>query len=171
MMIDFSTLTSQMQTHAEAIRHMAQSISDEQAHWKPAPDSWSILEVLCHLYDEECLDFRVRLDIILHHPDDAWPPIDPKGWVASHQYGQHDLVQTVADFLTERQKSLAWLAGLASPDWQASSRTPWGSMTAGDMFAAWVEHDLLHLRQLVELHYLYTAQAVQPYTVMYAGEW
>ena len=169
--MDTTTLIAQMESHAEAIQALAQNISDEQAHWRPGPDSWSILEVLCHLYDEECLDFRVRLDIILHRPEEPWPPIDPKGWVTSHQYSQRDLVQTVTNFLTERQKSLAWLRGLASPEWQASCKTPWGSMTAGDMFASWVEHDVLHLRQLVELHYAYTAQAVQPHTVIYAGEW
>jgi hypothetical protein len=166
-----TALISQIQTHAEAICRLAQGLPDEHAHWKPVPESWSILEVLCHLYDEECLDFRVRLDIILHHPEEPWPSIDPKGWVASHQYSQCDLAQTVANFLAERQKSLAWLKGLESPDWQASYKTPWGSMTAGDMFAAWVAHDLLHLRQLVELHYAYTAQAVHPHAIMYAGEW
>ena len=44
-------------------------------------------------------------------------------------------------------------------------------MTAGDMFSSWVAHDLLHLRQLVELQYTYTVQTVQPYAVIYAGEW
>jgi hypothetical protein len=165
------SLTTQMQTHAEAVRSLAQGISDEQALWKPDAESWSILEVFCHLYDEECLDFRVRLDIILHRPDEPWPRIDPKGWVASHQYSQQNLQQTATNFLAERQKSLTWLTGLVSPDWQASCKTPWGSMTAGDMFSAWIAHDLLHLRQLVELHYAYLAQAVQPHTVMYAGEW
>ena len=165
------TYTSQLQTHADAIRSLAQNISDEQAHWKPDPESWSVLEVLCHLYDEECFDFRVRLDIILHHPEEPWPPIDPKGWVASHQYSQRHLAQTVVNFLAERQKSLAWLQELESPDWQSSCKTPWGSMTAGDMFAAWVAHDLLHLRELVVLHYAYIARTVERHTVIYAGEW
>jgi hypothetical protein len=169
--MDILTLTPQMITHAKAIRSLAQSITDEQAHWKPNPESWSILEVLCHLYDEECLDFRVRLDIILHRPEEPWPRIDPKGWVASHQYNQRDLAEIVTSFVAERQKSLAWLKELASPDWQASCTTPWGSITAGDMFSAWVAHDLLHLRQLIELHYAYIAQAVQPHELVYAGEW
>lgn len=170
-MINLITFSTLMQSHAEAIRNLAQNITDEQAHWRPNPDSWSILEVLCHLYDEECLDFRVRLDLILHHPGDAWPPIDPKGWVATHHYDQRDQAQTVSSFLVEREKSLTWLKTLESPDWQISCKTPWGSMTAGDMFSAWVAHDLLHLRQLVELHYEYHAQVVKPYAVTYAGEW
>jgi hypothetical protein len=39
------------------------------------------------------------------------------------------------------------------------------------MFAAWVAHDLLHVRQLVELHYAYTVERNQPFLVDYAGGW
>jgi hypothetical protein len=32
-------------------------------------------------------------------------------------------------------------------------------------------HDLLHLRQLIELHWAYTQRATQPYQTRYAGDW
>jgi hypothetical protein len=44
-------------------------------------------------------------------------------------------------------------------------------MTAGDMFGAWVAHDLLHFRQLVELFWAYTTHRLEPHEVGYAGEW
>jgi len=34
-----------------------------------------------------------------------------------------------------------------------------------------VAHDVLHMRQLVELKYAYMAQAMEPYKVKYAGDW
>ena len=77
----------------------------------------------------------------------------------------------LASFLAEREKSLQWLASLGQPDFSILCRTAFGEMAAGDMFAAWVAHDLLHLRQLVELHYAYNIQAVQPYSPLYAGDW
>ena len=162
---------TQLTHHAEAIHSLTLGISDEQARWKPDQEIWSILEVINHLYDEERQDFRVRLDTILHHPDQPWPPIDPKGWVTHHAYNQRDLVQSVQSFLEERRKSLAWLKELRSPDWQASITVPFGKFSAGDIFSAWVAHDLLHLRQLVELHWAYTLKMSEPYTVNYAGEW
>ena len=64
--MNLEEFTVQMVNHAAAIRSLAQGISDEQARWKPDPDSWSLLEVINHLYDEERQDFRVRLEIILH---------------------------------------------------------------------------------------------------------
>ncbi len=54
---------------------------------------------------------------------------------------------------------------------EAVTQTPWGSIRAGDMLAAWVAHDLLHTRQLVELRWAYTTSAVLPFRVNYAGDW
>jgi hypothetical protein len=162
---------TQMTNHARMIHSLTLDISDEQARWKPDPQTWSILEVINHLYDEEHEDFRVRVDYILHHPGQPWPPINPQGWVTERAYNQRDLTQSVQGFLEERQKSLVWLKGLGNTEWQASVTVSFGSFSAGDIFAAWVAHDLLHLRQLVELHWAYLVQAVAPYKVNYAGEW
>jgi hypothetical protein len=169
--MDLEFFTNQMANHAGTIHSLTLGISDEQARWKPDAQTWSILEVINHLYDEEREDFRVRLDTLLHHPGQPWPPINPAGWVSERTYNQRDLAQSVQDFLKERRKSLAWLRGLDAPDWQRSVTVPFGKFSAGDIFAAWAAHDLLHLRQLVELHWSYTLQAAQPYQVDYAGEW
>jgi hypothetical protein len=169
--MDLEFFTTQMNLHAGSIHSLTLGISAEQACWKPDPEAWSILEVINHLYDEEREDFRVRVDTILHHPERAWPPINPQGWVMERGYNQRELALSVEDFLKERQKSLAWLKGLENPDWKASITMPFGLFSAGDIFAAWVAHDLLHLRQLIELHWAYLLQAAEPYKLNYAGEW
>jgi hypothetical protein len=153
------------------IRLLAQGVDDEQARWRPDADSWSILEVICHLLDEERKDFRVRLDITLHKPDETWPGIDPAGWVTEHNYNEQVLAASLQAFHEEREASLAWLKRLEAPDWEASYEAPWGTMRAGDLLASWVAHDLLHMRQLVELHWAYNEQEVLPYSTRYAGEW
>jgi len=169
--MDLDFFLTQMTIHSEAIRSLTISLTTEQGRWKPDPESWSILEVINHLYDEERLDFRVRLNLILHHPDQPWPPIDPKGWVTERDYNLRDLAPSVDDFLKEREKSIAWLKGLENPDWQATVRVPFGEFSAGDIFTAWVAHDILHMRQMVELHWAYLVDAAEPFKVNYAGEW
>ena len=134
-------------------------------------DPWSILEVTNHLVDEEREDFRARLDLVLHHPEEAWQAIDPERWVTERGYNQHVLDQSREAFLTARRKSVAWLHELTSPDWAAAYEAPFGRITAGDIMAARVAHDLLHLRQLVELHWSYLTVQVEPYSVGYAGVW
>lgn len=154
------------------IKALVTDIDEESAHRRPQPESWSIVEVVNHLYDEEREDFRVRLDILLHRPEESWPPIDPPGWVVARRYNDRDLAPSLEGFLDERMDSSEWLKGLGQPDLERSGPAPWGGeLRAGDMLAAWVAHDLLHMRQIVETHWALTQQATQPYTTRYAGEW
>lgn len=167
-----TTAVENLAANAESIRRLVEGLENEPARWKPSASEWSILEVINHLYDEEREDFRVRLEMILHRPSADWPPIDPQGWVSKRRYNERDLSVSLEMFLTERQASLEWLAELTAPNWHASAEAPWGQpIRAGDMLAAWVAHDLLHLRQLVALRWGLTTQALAPFDPRYAGEW
>lgn len=170
--MDFEFCLAQMSQNAATIQQLVEGVSVEQSRWRPDAESWSILEVVTHLYDEEREDFRVRLDTILHRPDEVWPSIDPAGWVAARAYNERDLGMSLIGFLQERQNSLDWLRQLKRPDWSQTSLAPWGGpLRAGDMLTAWVAHDLLHLRQLIELQYAYATAYLAPYEARYAGEW
>ncbi|HSJ58387.1 MAG TPA: DinB family protein [Anaerolineae bacterium] len=162
---------ARMAESAAAIRAVTLGITDEQARWKPDPESWSVLEVVNHLWDEEREDFRQRIDYTLHRPGEEWPPIDPMGWVDVRRYNERDLAESFEGFLAAREDSLAWLRALRAPDWEATYQAPWGAISAGDLLASWVAHDLLHLRQLVELRWLLTTSELAPRNVRYAGEW
>jgi hypothetical protein len=114
----------------------------------------------------------VRLTYILNHPGERWPGIDPGGWVKDRAYNERNLQESLVNYLKEREKSLAWLDELGNFDWDKGEKAPWGGeIKAGDMFAAWVAHDLLHTRQLVELHWAYLNESIAPYMTRYAGEW
>lgn len=171
--MELKELITRLSLGAGRLRALAEGVSDEQARWKPDADTWSILEVVNHLYDEEREDFRQRLDYLLHRPAEEAPPIDPQGWVTAREYNRRDPAESLDRFLAERQHSLEWLRGLDNPNWESGFPMPDGSIfKAGDMAASWVCHDLLHSRQLVELHYAWTTQqAVPPYHGDYAGRW
>jgi hypothetical protein len=157
--------------NARVIESLARHVSAEQARWKPAPDRWSILEVVNHLYDEERDDFRVRLDGILHRPEQPFSPLDPPRWAGERRYNERDLAESVERFLAERRQSLAWLRELQAPNWENAHAHPSGPIRAGDMLSSWVAHDLLHVRQLAKLHWLYLNAVVSPHKTAYAGEW
>lgn len=169
--MDFAYAIEQMEHHARTIRSLTDGVSQEQARWHPAPDAWSILEVINHLYDEEREDFRARLEVMLRQSGEEWKRNDTQGWVTSRHYNERELEESVKNFLVERERSVAWLRALPDPDWSAAYQAPWGSISAGDMFAAWVAHDLLQTRQLVELHWAWTVKSLAPYAVEYAGPW
>ncbi len=172
MLLTVQEAVTCLSSSADAIRSLAHAVPPEQAVWKPAPEKWSTLEVINHLADEEVEDFRTRLDLVLHRPREPLPPIDPEGWVVARAYNQRDLAESLARFLEERQRSLAWLGTLSSPDWERSYEHPRaGPLTAGTLLGSWLAHDLLHIRQLARLHYQYLAQQVHPHSLGYAGEW
>ncbi len=148
-------------------------LSEDQARWKPSDDEWSVLEVVNHLADEEVLDFRTRLDITLHRPDDAWPPIDPPRWAVDRRYNELELVESMGRFTAERDRTLGWLDGLEDPDWELAHDHPTaGPLKAGDLLAAWLAHDLIHIRQINRLHRQWLESVGAPdYSPRYAGSW
>jgi uncharacterized damage-inducible protein DinB len=146
-------------------------VSLEQARWKPTADKWSMLEVVNHLYDEEREDFRQRLQLTLADPGQSWPPINPREWVETRAYNDRDLAASLKNFLAERDSSLDWLRQLTNPNWQNSNEGPNGRLSAGDLLAAWLAHDFLHIRQLARLHWQYTGELATPYQTTYGGPW
>jgi hypothetical protein len=175
--MDPCTSARDLERSGRALCALAEGLPPETARWKPAPGSWSVLEVLNHLLDEERDDFRRRLDALLHRRGTPWPPIDPVGWSVSRKYNERDLGETLSAFAAEREASLAWLRELsvfdaaAGDPAQAALHPRLAELRAGDLLASWVAHDLLHLRQLTRLRFQHLEAAARPYRTEYAGSW
>lgn len=170
--MDLHVMVGRLRANAEVIAALADGVDEAQARWKPAPDKWSVLEVVCHLADEEVEDFRTRLDLTLHRPEEAWPPIDPQGWVTARHYAQQDLGESLGRFLAARRDSLTWLASLEDPDWSRAYEHPRaGTITAGDLLTSWVAHDHIHIRQLNRLHREHLVAKLSGHSPDYAGTW
>jgi len=169
--MEFKILYQELINSTEMIRALLSGVTQDEARIKPSSESWSMLEVVCHLFDEEREGFRKHLDFILHRQNKTWHPIDPEGWITERKYNEQDFIKTQNNFFGERKKSLQWLSGLADIDWETTYTSQHGKMKAADMFASWVAHDNLHIRQLVELRRAYIEWITQPYDIQYAGEW
>ena len=167
----FETLYLELVNSTDMILTFLSGLSQEDASLKPDPNSWSILETLCHLYDEEREDFREHLDYILNRRDQKWHIIDPAAWVTDRKYNERDFREMKEKFFVERTTSLDWLKGLSKANWDVSYTSEFGSMSAGEMFASWVAHDNLALRQFVELRRTRIEVITKPYSVAYAGDW
>ena len=57
------------------VRALMGDLPAEYLHVRPAPDQWSVRDVLCHLADEERYDFRALLMALLS--GDPWPRNHP----------------------------------------------------------------------------------------------
>jgi hypothetical protein len=164
-------IITRLSANIRVFKSLLNGLSEEEYLFKPAENKWCILEVVCHLHDEECEDFRARLKHVLDAPDKPLPPIDPVGWVKERNYIEQNYEQIVEHFLSERDESLMWLQSLTSPKWKNAYKHPtFGSMSAEMFLANWVAHDYFHFRQITSLKYQYLMN-ITDQNLLYAGTW
>jgi hypothetical protein len=171
-MINIEEIIRMLSGNAQAMHSLVQTIPNEQAQWQPNPDTWSMKQVMEHVYNEERIDFRKILKRMFHDPP------QPSGETHHEEYVPvADCRQALEGFLMEREASIKWLTGLQAPDWEVSSQWPFGpegvvtAFRAGDVLLSWVEHDILHLRQVIELLHAWNEKQAAPYSLDYAGGW
>lgn len=150
----FDGAPERLLANGRVLRALVEPLPPEQARWKPS----------------EAEDFRRRLELTLERPDEPWPPIDPEGWVTERGYAARDPESSLARFLEERKRSVEWLRGLESPEWDRTHDHPrMGPLRAGDLLASWLAHDLIHVRQITRLRFRWMEREVRPYGTGYAG--
>jgi hypothetical protein len=67
------------------IEKIVWSATDEQLHWKPATDRWSISEVLAHLAEAEVVGFRERVQMMMEKDN---PRLEAYDQNAAHAVGK-----------------------------------------------------------------------------------
>ena len=164
-------IINQLRQNRTTFESMFAGVPIHQQMWKPDENNWSLLEVLCHLHDEEIEDFRARIRSVLSDPKQPLKPIDPGGWVTERAYVDQDYHTKLTAFLRERRESLQWLDSLKNPKWANDfQHSKLGAMSAGLFLANWLAHDYLHIRQINRLKYQYLSQQ-SGVDLQYAGNW
>lgn len=144
---------------------------EECIRWKPEPAAWSLLEIICHLYDEEREDFRTRVLHTLTTPEHPVPSIDPQGWVRDRDYAMQDYSEKVKAFVEERTASVQTLRNLGQPDWTRVYHHPTlGTISAFQFLTNWLAHDYHHIRQINRRLYEYLRHH-SGVDLGYAGDW
>ena len=163
------TIIQELSSNSGTFKSLLQGLNPEQFLWKPAPEKWCLLEIVCHLNDEEIEDFRTRTKHVLENLPEALKPIDPPGWVSERKYIEQSYTHVLNQFLYKRQQSVNWLNSLSNPKWENSIiHDEVGLMTAEMFLANWLAHDYLHIRQILKLKYDYLSQN-SGMTLAYAG--
>lgn len=170
--MDTHAIIERMDRFARALPALVRGTGRDEALYRPNDTTWSILEIVCHLADEETDDFRPRLQRTLADRQPEWDPIDPEAAAITRRYRDADLAETTARFVAERQRSLTWLRTLHNADWHRTYNHPrMGKVPAGDLLAAWSAHDALHLRQIAKRQFELAAVNAPGFDTAYAGKW
>ncbi len=142
--MDPHTLITRLDEQRETVVAAFRAVPDAEVRWHPGEGRWSLIEVLGHLLDEEQDDFRPRIHATLERAE--WVPIDPEARVRERAHQSADPAERLQRFDAKRRASVEWLRSLQVADWsQRHAHPQLGPISAGDLLASWVAHDLLHL--------------------------
>jgi DinB superfamily len=169
--MDTNYIINELQRNKFVFKELLQNLDSKIIVWKPNPQKWCLLEIVCHLQDEECEDFRERLKNTLENPKQTFVQLDPVEWVSSRNYIDRDFKVELTEFLDERENSINFLEGLKEPKWDNYYDHPkFGNMTAKLFFTNWLAHDYLHIKQILKIKFDYLS-ATTDEKLNYAGTW
>jgi len=143
----------QLSSTPEILRLAMASLTDEQTMWKPAPDRWSIAEILEHLSHVEGHYFRAAVDRVLSGDPAGVEPYDQEAYAASGTYSGREPEESFAHWEEQREDNVDFLRDvLEERKLPRSGRHPvLGVVTVEDLLNEWAFHDIGHVRQILEL--------------------
>lgn len=168
--MDHSKIINELRADLDVFSQVLSNKSEEKYLWKPEPDKWCLLEIVCHLYDEEKEDFRTRVKYTLETPEKPLPMFDPSIWAIERKYKNQNYHDMVQKFLQERASSIDWLLSLQNAPWKNAYNHPkLGPLSSEHFLANWLAHDYLHIRQIYKLQFQYL-EFLSGMDLSYAGE-
>ncbi len=142
----------QLESTPEILRLLMQGITALQTEWKPAPDRWSLAEILAHLSHVEGHYFRAAADALATRTDPEIAPYDQNAYALEGTYSGREPEDSFDHFEEQREDNIAFLNGLPLQAGDRAGRHPeLGTVTLSHILNEWAFHDLGHIRQIAEL--------------------
>lgn len=142
-------LKPQFMGNLAALAGLLAVVKPHQWLQRPDPGEWSILQILCHLWQAESAVHQQRLQTILSQDNPFIPALPPPGpnIPACHDSG----LEIYAWFRARRLVTMDMLAGIGADDWARPARhSIFGMTTLLEMAHFTAQHDRLHINQLCQ---------------------
>lgn len=133
---------------AKKIDRLIKGVSPAKLRKRPAPDKWSVSEILAYLADAEIVvGFRMRL--ILGAPGTPIAAFDQDSWVMSGHYEKRNSQKSLEQFRAVREANLALLKSLTPDQWKYyGMHSERGQETIEHIVRMFAGHDINHLKQI-----------------------
>jgi hypothetical protein len=135
-------------TTAKKLGCLIEGVSAAKLRKRPAPEKWSVSEIIAHLADGEIVGgFRMRL--ILGSPGMPIVAYDQDEWVTSGHYDKRDPQKSVEQFRALREGNLALLKSLQPEQWKHyGMHSERGQESIERIVRMFAGHDINHLQQI-----------------------
>ena len=133
---------------AKKLARLIKGVSAAQLRKRPAPEKWSVSEIVAHLADGEIVGgFSMRL--ILGSPGASIVAYDQDKWAMSGHYNKRDPRKSVEQFRVLREGNLALLGSLKPGQWKHyGMHSERGRESIERIVRMFAGHDINHLRQI-----------------------
>lgn len=169
--MEFTYIFDQLEQNISVFESLLKNKTKNEYLWRPSLEKWCLLEIVCHLFDEEREDFRTRVKHTLEKPTAPIKPINPEAWVVDRDYILKNYDNKLEAFLSERSASVKWLRSLTNVNWeQGIVHLKLGKLSAKLFLTNWLVHDYLHIRQIIKYQYNYLKEQIGV-DLNYAGNW
>ena len=132
----------------ELLADMTVSVPEKQLHERPAPDKWSVGELLAHFADAEVVNtWRYRQ--MIEHDGGPLLGYDQELWNRLGDYQSRRPEESLMLFRLLREANLQMFARLTPEEWQRKGiHAERGPTTVRDLVVLIAGHDLNHLAQI-----------------------
>jgi DinB superfamily len=143
------------QTQAK-LAEATSTLTEAELDFRSGTDEWSIREILAHLVDDEMFVMRTRLERIMKEEEPALASHDEKKWYNHRNTSRDKVAELLSDFALQRTASLGIIKLLREEEWARTAYHPeYGTFTAEEWLGDWVEHDIVHIKQIEKTLELY----------------
>ena len=133
---------------ARKLERLIKSVPASRLRKRPAPEKWSVGEILAHLADSEIV-VGWRLRQILGAPGTPIQAYDQDSWAAAGHYGKRDPRKSAELFRVVREANLALLKSLAPDQWKHHGmHAERGEETIERIVQMMAGHDINHTKQV-----------------------
>jgi hypothetical protein len=130
------------------LARLIKGISLAKLRKRPAPEKWSVAEILAHLADVEIV-IGWRMRSILGNPGTPVQAYDQNAWVIAGHYEKRDPAKSIELQRTLREANLALLKSLSPDQWKHFGQHAERGQESIELIVRMVAgHDLNHIRQI-----------------------
>jgi hypothetical protein len=135
-------------TTNKRLTRIVKGVSTAKLRKRPAPDKWSVAEILAHFADVEIvIGWRIRS--ILGAPGTPIQAYDQNSWVAAGHYEKRDPRKSIEIHRVVREANLALLKSLSPDQWKHYGQHAERGQESIEHIARMVAgHDLNHVQQI-----------------------
>lgn len=132
----------------EVIALLIEGVPDDRLKRRPAPQKWSIVEIVAHLAEDELVtSWRYRQ--MLETPGCPLAGFDQNVWEQLGKYGTWSIDEALVMFRLLRKANLRLLQNLRPEQWQAFGvHADRGRITVHDLAIHMAGHDVNHIEQI-----------------------